>query len=109
MSDLISRQVAIDAIMSVPDGNWTSERYADEIKSIPSAEPKCGNPCKDYMSVSEWIPVSKELPPTEEPVLVTQSGKTFFSPFGVKKDMLEEIEETSAWMPLPEPYKGGEE
>lgn len=39
MDDLISRQDAIDAVMSVPDGNWASKRYAEELEQVPSARP----------------------------------------------------------------------
>lgn len=37
--DTVSRQAAIKAIMSVPDGNWRSVRYANEIKKLSSAQP----------------------------------------------------------------------
>ena len=37
--DLIDRKQAIDAIEKVPDGNWRSIRYSEEIKTLPSAEP----------------------------------------------------------------------
>lgn len=39
MNDLIRRQDAIDAVMSVPEGNWLSRRYAEELKEVPSARP----------------------------------------------------------------------
>ena len=38
MNDLINREEAIKAIMDIPDGNWTSEKYADAIKELPTAE-----------------------------------------------------------------------
>lgn len=37
--DCISRQAAIDALMSVPDGNWKSIRYVKEIELLPSVTP----------------------------------------------------------------------
>lgn len=42
MSDLISRQVAVDAIEAIPDSNWRSVHYANAIRNIPSAEPVHG-------------------------------------------------------------------
>ena len=46
MDDLISRQAAIDAIEAVPDSNWTSKRYSNEIRKLPSAQPEIIR-CKD--------------------------------------------------------------
>ena len=46
MDDLICRQAAIDAIESVPDSNWTSKRYSNEIRKLPSAQPEIIR-CKD--------------------------------------------------------------
>lgn len=40
MNEYIKRQDAIDAIKSVPTGNWSSKRYAGEIEKIPSADVK---------------------------------------------------------------------
>ena len=39
MSDLISRQAAIDAIRAVPEGNWSREKYAQEIMKVSPAQP----------------------------------------------------------------------
>lgn len=38
MKELIFKKDAINKIMSVPDGNWKSERYAKEIEKIPSVQ-----------------------------------------------------------------------
>lgn len=40
MMELIVKQDAINRIMSVPDGNWKSERYAKEIEKMPSVQPE---------------------------------------------------------------------
>ena len=70
MSDLISRQDAIDALGEEPpvwcDGDdeiaernqWRRDKAA--IESLPSAEPKTG-----------WIPVSERLPEDIKPVIIT--------------------------------------
>ena len=46
MSDLISRQAAIDAIMGQPPEPHYPSWYAEQIKNLPSAQPEilaCGN------------------------------------------------------------------
>ena len=40
MDDLISRQAAITAIKTIPDGNWKNKRYVSVIMSIPPAQPE---------------------------------------------------------------------
>ena len=60
----------------------------------------------------EWIPVTERLPETEDHVLVSCKTKK-----GVKnvnrsyyngKHWAGVMSEVEAWMPLPEPYAGGE-
>ena len=48
-NDIISRQAAIDAIEAIPDSNWTSKRYSNEIRKLPSAQPDIVY-CKDCIS-----------------------------------------------------------
>ena len=57
MEDLISRQQAIKAIEAVPDGNWRSIRYSQEIKKLPT--------------IPQWIPCSERLPEYPFPCIVT--------------------------------------
>ena len=78
----------------------------------------------ELLERSEWIPVSERLPEENETVLIsakyiahlsrsapyveegflTRSG--WYSAYGDNySDLLAEV---TAWMPLPEPYKGGE-
>ena len=60
MTDLINRQDAIDAIEAVPDSNWTSKRYSNEIRKLPSAQPdivycgECKYQNKGENEVDEW-------------------------------------------------------
>ena len=117
MSDLISRQDAIDKIEShirtvdelypLTDTdnilNYAFEIAASCVYNLPSAQ--------------RWIPVSERLPKDDEEVIISctdDSGDTPFSYTTVawhfkgtwlcKDDRCFFI---TAWMPLPEPYKEG--
>lgn len=67
-------------------------------------------------TVNEWIPCSERLPDKEELVLVTDNdsiefGKLICGLFGDLwliwvGDCWTEAMKVTAWMPLPEPYKG---
>ena len=131
MNDLISRQAAIDALakempsLTTPDGcgefdhdiQITDEAFVDcmqIINELPSAQPE-----------QRWIPCSERLPETEEFVLASLTGKyrniTFehaceiadyadgeWLVYAYPHMSAEKCEELiEAWMPLPEPYKGG--
>jgi len=109
MDDLISRQVAIDA---VEKNACNTQRIMDAVNNLPPAQPE-----------QQWIPVSERLPETEEFVLASLSGKYRNIAFEhaceiadyadgewcvyayphMSAEKCEELIE--AWMPLPEPYK----
>lgn len=57
MDELIKKQDAIDAIMAIPDSNWTSKHYANAIKAVKPTQ--------------QWIPCSERLPEEEGKYLVT--------------------------------------
>lgn len=116
MTDLISRQAAINAILHytirIPGymSEWgrkltaaIKKDFMDEINAIPHAQ--------------RWIPVSERLPEPGQFVIVTvertySDGKTallvdnsiHYSTTGWWSDTSDT--RTLAWMPLPEPYKG---
>ena len=143
MSDLISRQAAIDALKehralycdNTPDTfsklSYAEKSRVDELDTaiatlvnLPSAQPE-----------QRWIPCSERLPEEDTEVLIsyrykegegdtdhvnidiTSYGTTCFGgreihtlkewrqPF----DYFHANYEVIAWMPLPEPYKGGEQ
>ena len=143
MSDLISRQAAIDALkehralycdntpVSFSKLSYAEKSRVDELDTaiatlvnLPSAQPE-----------QRWIPCSERLPEEDTEVLIsyrykegegdtdhvnidiTSYGTTCFGgreihtlkewrqPF----DYFHANYEVIAWMPLPEPYKGGEQ
>ena len=100
MSDLISRQAAIDALSRISNMNMCAKNYImvkDMLKAIPSARPE-----------PRWIPCSERLPDTNGDYIVTgRKG-------AVNKRRFEDGQwyggwAILAWMPLPEPWKGGDE
>ena len=130
MSDLISRQAAIDATWFEPsytDPLNVLTEVRDRLKALPSAQPE-----------QRWIPCSERLPEERDWYLgifkEPDTGWINPTPFicdyllGKKTkattkegwilkghtDREEYIDyyfnlECVAWMPLPEPYKGGEQ
>ena len=99
MSDLISRQDAINVFGRLSQGEY----YTSLINAIPSAEPE-----------RKWVPCSERLPEKSDRYLVTQ---TDWEEFIVDWDIWYNDEHPSwlyrkcviAWMPLPEPWKGGKD
>ena len=107
--DTISRQAVIDALEKVADlyyyneaWNYAIGRAEMEIEKLSSVQQE-----------PPWIPCSERLPDNDESVLISNShGVTkawwngrFWSSIAVKK-----YKTVTAWMPLPEPYRGeGEE
>ena len=117
--DCISRQAAIDALhmhlMYRMGTDSNKKRLDDWINSLPSAQPE-----------QRWIPCSERLPEDGRQVLVYARSVHYAL---AKYDEMREadgtykkqwvtfdawkpfytIKEVIAWMPLPEPYKGGSE
>ena len=104
MSDLISRQAAIDAVCEgclrkeYQDKHGCLEKECgakNRLEALPSAEK------------TEWIPVSDARPPLGAIVIVQferydEIAVTTYG--GVRWNNDKPV----AWMPLPEPYKGGD-
>ena len=121
MSDLISRQAAIDWLKNEWDGMVIS--VFKGIENLPSAQPDLSEYSdklwcnayergkRDAQPEQRWIP-SGEKPPEEGSYLV-------WMPFAPPKHRVTVAKycggywniktPISAWMPLPEPYKGGEQ
>ena len=114
MSDLISRQKAIDAIKAL-------EEYAPTAQHL-SAIFDCEDTIRDFPSVEserKWIPVTEALPENRNVVLVTvywhetyqvMQASCFGSdwwcvPFNNCGKHMQKLNPI-AWMPLPEVYRG---
>ena len=130
MSDLISRQVAIDAVKRLSLGETDAMRLAmrigDYLERLPSAQPeqrwipfKTRPLTKEEKEEhSEWDGILDcKLPDDGQRILVSISVRghecvqydEFYMDDGCYLDSGYEIgTEAVAWMPLPEPYEGKE-
>ena len=123
MDDLISRQAAID-ILAIGDGLLS--RALDEMDVVGVERDKFEwglglidsyiEDFKELPSAQQWIPCSERLPDSwNERYLVSlawggvgtmEYKSTGFHNYGSFSPV--PIETVTAWMPLPEPYKGEE-
>ena len=113
MSDLVSRQAAIDAVDTWERSIAYSADYksvVEVIKSLPSAD----RPIEDMngnIVYDEWIPVTERLPDRSGWYLATTNQKSigirWCSTLHGFEIFFDEV--VIAWMPLPEPYGGDEE
>lgn len=103
MSDLISRQAAIDKLKREEKIFYspTGLRYLiGAIRDLPSAQPE-----------PRWIPCSERLPTTKDDYIITVKDKsltwTDYVEWSADYHWWEYDDDmVIAWMPLPEPYKG---
>lgn len=103
MNDIISRQAAIDKAMELvlAREKWNSEEASAEIRGINALI------CEviDLPSAQKWIPCSKRMPEKPGKYLVTvKNGNVYAGTFDVIDGKFQCA--ATAWMPLPEPYKG---
>ena len=113
-TDLIRREDAIEAVIAqrhraeLSDYNFALRLAEDAIRHLPSAE-----------AVQEWIPCSERLPDVGENVLFTTDIYGGYVAEGDRRadgkwwqyrwNSLLQNDEVTAWMPLPTPYKGGDD
>lgn len=100
MGDLISRQDAIKALYKY---RFVSKDVIErEINAIPSARP-----------TGEWIPCEEKLPGENIEVLMSLSWGIDIGEYredGWHSEWINHYDDDNviAWMPLPDPYKGGD-
>lgn len=117
-SDLIDRRAAIGSAMKdvsdkrTHDFNAGATRAANRIKLLPSVQPE-----------QQWIPVTARCPEIGQIVLCLLKTRHYYGRIHVCKYCAADkyydhpyfdwghngFPDVVAWMPLPEPYKGGEQ
>lgn len=81
--------------LAIEDVKKVTDEVVKEIKALPSAEPR-------------WIPCSERLPERGIDVLTVDGyGEYELNHIINEEDGEWYWEPVTAWMPLPEPYKGG--
>ena len=104
--DTISRQAAIDALdtieSEVADGyGYQYEKWRKYFCELPSAQPE-----------QRWVPCSERLPKKNCRCLTTNEAWGSFEVdwnAWIDGQWLYPNEKPIAWMPMPEPYRGGDE
>ena len=109
MQDTISRQAAIDALRKCqtylfderdPDKKIELRSAERAIEDLPSAQPE-----------QRWIPCSERLPEKNCRCLTTNEAWGSFEVdwnAWIDGQWLYPNEKPIAWMPMPEPYRGGD-
>lgn len=128
MSDLISRKAAIEAIDNLHEmPNAWLDYAVDAVMALPSAQPEqrwipikwhdCTDEDREKYGFNNDIVVvfDCEMPDDNQSILVTTSHgyvnqDVCYIDDGYSLDSgWDWIDDIKAWMPLPEPYKGGEQ
>lgn len=103
--DLISKEKAYNVLTEYYHHRTEMQHKAlrEALDMVPSAEPR-------------WIPVTQQLPEIGEKVLVSTKYTVFTQVFkciygtpdrwGWEHNTIKNV---TAWMPMPEPYQGGEQ
>ncbi len=117
MSDLISRQAAIEALFDWEmTYDWDDHCREEDPKPAYIVSPS--DVIEQLPSAQQWIPVTERLPEEEKAVLVTTDwGFLYIAEYEMFSDgegrWSETVEgrfiDAMAWMPLPEPWKGEED
>ena len=132
--DCISRRVAVD-VVNFECGEWRglAKTIIKKLEALPAVQPEqvcvatvalTDEQVKEavekaknaVISVIEpephWIPVSERLPDDDKEVLLCiNNGELWLGWHNITwktEEFYFDKEQVIAWMPLPEPYKGGE-
>lgn len=90
----IDRQAAIDCV------TYDVEHTIECLKALPSAQPE-----------PHWIPCSERLPDVGSGIIFCDVDGDIFVGHRASEhwwSVDDKVKNVVAWMPLPEPYKGGE-
>ena len=94
------RQLYEDAINKLDHGMISVGEYEKMIEPLD----------KEIEPEPHWIPCSERMPVSKEYVLVTEYGETNIGRRFCGRWWLDycgdKMKDVTAWMPLPEPYKG---
>ena len=103
IDDCISRQAVLDLVKELTFENVEGLKYyryrcidPDNVRELPSVIP-----------AFTWIPISEMCPKENGYYLTTTIYKEVYCDHWTD-DRFDRTETVIAWMPLPEPYKGGE-
>lgn len=94
--DAISRRAVLKLLYALPPEEATTKATLIQSVKQMDAEPE-----------QRWIPCSERLPTKPGRYLITQERHYGLYVTAVYFDGNEFFDEAVAWMPTPEPYKGG--
>lgn len=97
MSDSIDRTLAIATLVMAKE---TGSLMCKELKGVIEV-------LNRMPPAQQWIPCSERLPEERGFYLTTTKDKAVYCDHW-NEDNFDRTEMVIAWMPLPEPYKGGE-
>ena len=121
--DLIDRRDVLDLPRNITKnfyGEVVEETVnVEDIKALPSKQPDLSS-YNDKLwraeyergkaEAQQWIPCSERLPEKEAYYLITYGGAVTWQHWLHNRWYgIGDPERVTAWMPLPEPYKGGEQ
>ena len=106
MTDLISRQAAIEVMLLALEDEWEQEYATDRMNELPSVQPE-----------QRWIPCGERLPEGFQTCIVTDEWRqcSYEYDYNPKNEFVKKYgwryngRKIVAWMPMPEPWKGEEE
>lgn len=107
--DLISRQVAIEAIVNTPSGVDENKTLKDKYDGAAFRQHEILDIIESMPSAQQWIPVEERLPDENGSYLTTtRNGRVRVNHFYKYHGIFGYQNNVIAWMPQPEPYKGVE-
>lgn len=118
MSDLISRQAATSIPIIPKEHRKIFKSIDDAFETGWNEALSCVNMLPSAQPEPHWIPCGERLPEEKQSVLVTDGSVIWVCDIistdeGYKWEDSHgywlDLDEWTAWMPLPKPYRGGDE